>query len=261
MEEKNNSLEVTFLGTGTSTGVPVVACQCDVCTSGDKKDKRLRTSALLKYKGKTIVIDCGPDFRMQMLNNEVEDIDAILFTHAHRDHIAGLDDIRGFNYILNKRIDVCATREVFASLNEQFPYVFNNTRYFGAPQINEILIGHQPFDLYDIKITPIRVWHSKMEVLGFRIKDFSYITDASEIPSEEMEKIKGSKVVVINALRKSHHISHFSLDEAIEVVNKINPKQAYITHMSHFIGKHGDVEKNLPSNIHLAYDNLHLKID
>lgn len=261
MEDKNQSIDLTFLGTGTSTGVPVVACQCDVCTSNNKKDKRLRTSALLKIGDKTIVIDCGPDFRMQMLNNAVSDIDAILFTHAHRDHIAGLDDIRGYNYILNKKIDVFATREVFASLNEQFPYIFNNTRYFGAPQINENLISHQPFDVYGVKVTPIKVWHHKMEVLGFRIKDFTYITDASEIPAKEMDKIKGSRIVVINALRKSHHVSHLSLDEAIEIIKTINPEKAYITHMSHFIGKHEEVEKDLPSNVFLAYDNLNIKID
>ena len=261
MSQANEHMDITFLGTGTSTGVPVVACNCAVCSSDDPKDKRMRTSALVEIGSKTIVIDCGPDFRQQMLNNHVNDIDAILFTHAHRDHIAGLDDIRGFNYILNKRIDVFATRETFTSLNEQFPYVFNNTRYFGAPRINEHLIGHQPFEMYGIPVTPIRVWHSKMEVLGFRIKDFTYITDASEIPAEEIEKIKGTKVLVINALRKSHHVSHFSLDEAMEIVNKINPAQAYLTHMSHFIGKHRDVEKELPKNIHLAYDNMKIKVE
>lgn len=253
-------MTVTFLGTGTSTGVPVLACDCEVCTSKDPRDERLRTSALVSIGNQNIVIDCGPDFRAQMLNNKIKDIDAIIFTHSHRDHTAGLDDIRGFNFILNKHIDVYGTKEVFDALKEQFPYVFNKTKYLGAPRIVSHEIDIQPFKIENTPIIPIKAWHHRMEVFGYRIFDFSYLTDANKIPDAEMEKLKSSKTLVINTLRKSPHLSHFCLPEALDIIKKINPDRAYLTHMSHFIGKHEDIEKELPSNVRLAYDGLQIEL-
>ena len=253
-------LQVTFLGTGTSIGVPVIACNCPVCKSPDTRDKRLRTSALIKAGDTKIVIDCGPDFRFQMLKNNVEDIDGIVFTHQHRDHVAGLDDIRAFNYILNKTIDIYGAEGVIDSIRTEFPYIFSDSRYFGAPQLNIHLIDEMCFDVHGIPFTPIRVMHDKLMVRGFRVCDFTYITDASYISDAEIEKVKGSKVVVLNALRNSKHVSHFSLAEAVDVIKRINPERAYFTHISHFLGLHDEIEKKLPSNIYLAYDNLTISI-
>lgn len=255
-DKQKSSMRITFLGTGTSIGVPVVACNCPVCLSDDARDKRLRTSAMVTIGGRNLVIDCGPDFRMQMLKNNVDEIDAILFTHDHRDHIAGLDDIRAFNYILNKKIVVYGTDEVMKAINTVFPYVFCESRFFGSPQISVMIIDENPFDVNTIRVIPIRAMHGKSPVLGFRINDFTYITDASYIPEQELDKAKGSKVIVVNALRNSKHISHFSLTEAIEIISQLNPEKAYITHISHFLGLHGEVEQKLPPNIKLAFDNL-----
>ncbi len=255
-----HSLKVTFLGTGTSIGVPVVACNCPVCMSSDLKDKRFRTSAMLTINERNIVIDCGPDFRIQMLRNNVEDIDAIIFTHGHRDHIAGLDDIRAFNYILNKDIDIYGSEEVLEAIKTEFPYIFTETRYFGTPQLVTHEIENKPFVVNNIKIIPIEVMHNKLSVFGYRIGDFTYITDASYIPIEEMVKMKGTKVLVLNALRNSRHISHFSLEEAVEVVEKLEPEMTYLTHISHFLGLHEEVEKKLPPHVRLAYDNLVIEI-
>jgi len=254
------NIRVTFLGTGTSIGVPVVACNCAVCKSPDLKDKRFRTSAMLTINGRNIVIDCGPDFRIQMLRNNVEDIDAIVFTHGHRDHIAGLDDIRAFNYILNKNIDVYGSAEVLEAIRIEFPYIFTETRFFGAPQLVTHCIDKKPFLVDEVKFTPIEVMHNKLSVFGFRIGDFTYITDASYIPVEEMVKMKGTKILVLNALRNSRHVSHFSLEEAIEVVGKLKPEMTYLTHISHFLGLHEEVEKKLPAYVRLAYDNLVIEI-
>lgn len=256
----HSDIEVTFLGTGTSTGVPVVACDCQVCKSMDKKDHRLRASIIVRINNKNLVIDCGPDFRYQMIREKVDDIAAIIFTHGHRDHIAGLDDVRAFNYVLNKTVDIYASQEVIDSINQEFPYILHEKRFFGAPQLNFIVIDNIPFNIDEVKITPVEVLHHKLKVFGFRIMDFTYITDASFIDEEEKKKIHGSKVLVINALRKSKHISHFSLEEAIELIKEINPQKAYITHLSHFMGLHENIQAMLPDNVFIAYDGLKLSI-
>ncbi len=252
----NKPITVTFLGTGTSTGVPVVACNCKVCTSTDSRDHRLRTSVMIQVEDHHFVIDCGPDFRYQMIREKVEDISAILFTHGHRDHIAGLDDVRAFNYVLNKTVDIYATEKVIDSINKEFPYILTEKRFFGAPQLQFHVIDNKPFSINGFEFTPIEVLHHKLPVFGFRLGDFTYITDASFISDEEKKKIIGSKVLVINALRKSPHISHFSLEQALEVIRELKPEFAYITHLSHFMGLHDTIQEDLPENVFLAYDGL-----
>lgn len=253
-------MTMTFLGTGTSTGVPVVACDCEVCTSKDRKDHRLRTSAMVEVGGLRLVIDCGPDFRYQMIREKVDDISAILFTHGHRDHIAGLDDVRAFNYVLNKTVDVYAGKEVIDAIHKEFPYILHEKRFFGAPQLHFIQIENQTFRIQNLEIHPIMVMHNKLEVFGFRIGDFAYITDASHIPDAERPKLYGVRVLVINALRKSKHISHFSLEEALEEIRGIQPERAYITHLSHFMGLHETIQESLPRNVFLAHDGLRIRI-
>lgn len=253
-------VNVTFLGTGTSQGVPLIACKCRVCTSTDPLDKRLRTSVLIETQGKTFVIDTGPDFRQQMLREKVQDVNAVLFTHEHKDHTAGLDDIRAFNFIHNKRIDVYATENVQRSLKREFAYIFENSEYPGIPEIDLRTITSAPFFIDGIEIIPIQVYHFKLPVLGFRIGDFTYIPDANNIPEKEKEKIKGSKVIVLNALRREHHISHFTFEEAIRQMNELNPEIGYFTHISHQLGLHKEVEKELPANIRLAYDGLKIEV-
>jgi phosphoribosyl 1,2-cyclic phosphate phosphodiesterase len=253
-------LELTLLGTGTSTGVPVLACDCSVCRSEDPHDKRLRTSALLSINGRNYVIDSGPDFRTQLIREKVKDLDAILFTHAHRDHIAGLDDVRAFNYVLNKTIHIYASEEVERSIRSEFPYIFRDDGYFGRPRIDIHRISNNAFMLEGLTIIPIQVKHHLMDVFGFRIGDLCYITDASSIEDSEVEKIKGCKVLVVNALRKSRHISHFSTDEAFDLVSRINPEAAIITHMSHFIGKHEDLYSEFPSRVVPGFDGMRIQI-
>ncbi len=254
------NIKVVFLGTGTSTGVPVVACNCPVCISTNNKDHRLRSSVMIQVEGHNFIIDCGPDFRYQMIREKVEDISAIILTHGHRDHIAGLDDVRAFNYVLNKTVDVYANEEVVDAIKREFPYIFSEKRFFAAPQLNFHVIENKKFNIGSIEFIPIEVLHHKLSVFGFRLGDFTYITDASYISDEEKEKIKNSEILVINALRKSKHISHFSLDEAIDIIKEINPREAYITHVSHFIGLHDTIQKSLPDNIYLAYDGLSFEI-
>jgi len=254
VRQKFKRLRVTFLGSGTSQGVPVIGCKCAVCVSGDDKDKRLRSSVLIELDGTTLVIDTGPDFRQQMLRANVDKIDGVLFTHEHRDHIAGLDDIRAFNFIQQQPMDVYAEERVFRALNYEFPYIFAEKKYPGVPQLNVNLISNLEFHVNGIAITPIRVMHYRLPVLGFRIGQFAYITDANFISEEEMEKLFGVKHLVINALRKEKHISHFSLEQALNLIRQLSPKRAYLTHVSHQMGLHAEVQKDLPPNVMLAFD-------
>jgi len=227
-----------------------------VCTSTDKKDNRLRASILVQSSTTTIVVDTTPDFRYQMLREKVKKIDAVLFTHPHKDHIAGLDDIRAFNYFQQSSINIYANTLTQEALKKEFSYIFAEKKYPGIPEIDLRTIDRQPFVIGDITIIPIPVWHFHMPVLGFRFGDFTYITDANKIEAEERKKITGSKIMVLNALREKKHISHFNLAEAIEIIQQLKVPEAYFIHLSHQIGKHQDVEKNLPAGIHLAYDGL-----
>ncbi|MCF8379999.1 MAG: MBL fold metallo-hydrolase [Bacteroidales bacterium] len=251
-------MEVTFLGTGTSQGVPVIACKCDICKSNDTMDTRLRSSVLLKKNNSGIVIDTSPDFRYQMLRAKVDSLDAVLYTHEHRDHIAGLDDIRSFNYIQKEAMNVFCEERVFKALKNEFPYVFAEHKYPGIPQVIVNLIKSEVFKVKEFEILPIRAMHMRLPVLGYRIDNFAYITDANYIPEEELKKLKDLDFFVINALRKEKHISHFCLQGALDLIQKISPKKAYLTHISHQMGLHSEVSNELPENVFLAYDGLKL---
>jgi len=254
-------VKITFLGTGTSQGVPVIGCDCEVCTSTNKKDKRLRTSVWIETPEASLVIDTGPDFRYQMLRANVRKLDAILFTHSHKDHIAGLDDVRAYNYFQQKAMDVYATMHTQDALRREFEYVFNAKNYPGIPQINlNTIHPDTPFKINGLEILPIRVMHYHMEVLGFRINDFTYITDANYISPKELNMIKGSKAFVLNALRREEHISHYTLAEATEIAELVDTPDTYFTHISHQLGLHDEVSRELPKGIHLAYDGLTLEL-
>lgn len=251
-------MKITFLGTGTSQGIPVITCNCMVCQSADHKNKRLRVSVLVETDDRTIVIDSGPDFRYQMLRAGVKDLDAIVFTHEHKDHVAGLDDIRPFNYLLKKNIDIYATERVQDALRKEFSYIFSEIRYPGLPQINLHTISNEEFSIGNTRLMPLEIMHYKLPILGFKIGDFVYITDAKTVSDETIAKIKGVKVLVVNALQREQHVSHFNLAEAIDFAQKIGAETTYFTHISHNLGLHEVVEKELPDNIKLAYDGLTL---
>ena len=253
-------LTITFLGTGTSTGIPMIACGCRVCISTDTKDKRLRSSILVQSATTTFVVDTTPDFRIQMLRINNKELDAVLFTHPHKDHTAGLDDVRAYNFFSGKTMDVFANSLTEEALKREFAYAFSDKRYPGVPEINLITIDEAPFTIGDIEVIPIVVWHYKMPVYAFRFGNFTYITDANRIDKNEKEKIKGSEVLVVNALRKEEHISHFTLQEAVDLVNELKIPQGYFTHISHQLGKHEEVNKTLPPHIRLAYDGLKISI-
>lgn len=254
-------MKITFLGTGTSQGVPVIACHCKVCRSDDPRDKRLRSAIMVEMNSKIIVIDTGPDFRQQMLRENVKNIDAILFTHEHKDHTAGLDDIRAFNYIKQMHIEVFAEERVQHSLMKEFAYIFAEKKYPGVPLINLNTISNREFTVDGIHILPIRTMHYRLPVLGFRIGDFTYITDTNYIAEEEKEKIIGSKHIVVTGLRKQKHISHFTIYEAISLFEELSPIRGYITHCSHQLGLYEDIQKELPKNVVLAYDGMKIEVD
>lgn len=250
-------MKITFLGTGTSQGIPVIGSNHPVCLSKNPKDKRLRVSVLISWKDFNYVIDCGPDFRQQMLTHKVKKLDGILFTHEHADHTAGIDDIRPF-FFRQGDIPVYAHEDVINSLKRRFDYIFaDENRYPGAPAVKVNMIrDNKPFNIGDKQAIPIEVFHNRLKVYGYRIEDFAYLTDVKTISDEEIEKIKGVKVLSVNALRIEPHHSHLNLEEALELVNKINPGIAYLSHISHYLGFHDEVEKKLPNKVHLAYDNL-----
>jgi len=254
-------VKITFLGTGTSQGVPVITCECQTCLSEDYRDKRLRTSLLLEKDGIILLFDAGPDFRQQMLRANVKKLDSIIITHEHKDHIAGMDDVRAFNYKSQDAIDIYAEERVQNAIRKEFSYVFAEYQYPGIPKMKLISIPDHGFMVKSIEVIPVRVRHYHLEIYGFRIGNFAYITDANYIPEESKEKLIGVKYLVINALRKEKHISHFSLREAIDFVREISPKKAFITHISHQMGRYNDVAKELPPGIMLAYDEMIVDCD
>ena len=247
-------MKVTILGSGTSQGVPVIACDCDVCLSKDPKDKRLRTSIMVEIDNNTIVIDTGPDFRTQMLNEKVQKLDAVLFTHEHKDHVAGLDDVRAFNYKWKKDIEVYATARVSDALKREFHYVFSDVRYPGTPRVNMNLISNTDFNIGKTTVKPIEALHHKLPIFGYKIKNLAYLTDVSYISPSEKKKLFGLDLLIIDALRKEQHLSHFSLSQALKLIHEVKPKNSRLIHMSHYIGKHSDLIKELPLNVLPSYD-------
>lgn len=249
-------MKITFLGTGTSQGVPVIACDCKTCQSEDSRDKRLRASLLLETEDQVILFDAGPDFRQQMLRENVRRLDAIVLTHEHKDHIAGLDDVRAFNYKSRDAIDIFSEERVLKALQKEYAYVFSEFQYPGIPKMRLNKIDDQSFFIKGLSIMPVRVFHYQLPVYGFRIGNFAYITDANYIPEESKEKLFGVKYLVINALRKEKHISHFSLREAVDFIREISPRKAFLTHISHQMGRHAEISESLPPGIFMAYDGL-----
>jgi phosphoribosyl 1,2-cyclic phosphate phosphodiesterase len=250
------SIEVAFLGTGTSSGVPMIGCDCEVCISADPKDNRLRSSIMVTSAETRLVVDTTPDFRYQMLRTQTKHIDAILFTHPHKDHIAGLDDIRAFNFFSQRPMQLYANYLTEEALRRDYYYAFAENRYPGVPEIQLNQIDDKPFTVGELLVMPIEVWHLKMPVLGFRFGNFTYITDANRLDEEAKAKVRGSEILVVNALRKEKHISHFNLEEAIALVRELQIPRAYFTHISHQLGSHATISETLPEGIHLAYDGL-----
>lgn len=256
-------MKITILGSGTSQGVPVIACECHVCRSESEKDKRLRSSILIEINGNTYCVDSGPDFRQQMLINNVNGLDGILYTHEHKDHIAGMDDVRAFNYKQQRDMDMFCSVNVEEALRREFYYVFLKDGYPGIPKVKLHRISAElKFNLpCGQEVQPIEVLHYKLPVLGFRINNFTYITDAKTVSEKEIEKIMGTEVLIVNALRIEEHLSHFNLEEALRFIERINPKRAYITHISHLFGTHEEISDMLPDNVYAAYDGLSFEVN
>jgi len=253
-------LIITFLGTGTSQGIPVIACNCEVCASTDYKDKRLRTSVHIEVEQQHFNIDIGPDFRQQMLSNNIKRLDAILMTHEHKDHTAGLDDVRSFNFLQKKDMPIYGSQEVLDQITQEFAYIFSDHKYPGVPQVKKVVITNSAFSIHGIDITPVKVMHFKLPVFGFKIKKMAYITDANFISGVEKKKLIGLKVLILNALQIEKHISHFTLAEALELILELKPEKAYLVHISHKMGLARDIEPALPENVSLAYDGLRISL-
>ncbi len=254
----SENIKIQFLGTGTSQGVPVIACNCHVCKSENSKDKRLRSSILISINGTRIVIDAGPDFRQQMLRINLQKLDAILLTHEHTDHIFGLDDIRAFNWVQKHPTDIYAEERVQQAIKRVFHYVFAKFKYPGIPQMNLHTVENAPFIINNVEVTPIRAYHYKLPVYGYRVGNMAYLTDINSIDESEKQKLAGLDILIVNALRIEKHISHFNLEEALNLINEVKPKTAYLTHLSHLLGRHDEIQQILPDNVFLAYDGLEL---
>lgn len=253
-------LKITFLGTGTSQGIPIIGSDHPVCLSDNPKDKRLRVSVLVEWDDYAFVVDCGPDFRQQMLKANVSKIDGIIFTHEHADHTMGLDDIRPF-FFKQGDIPIFAHKRVLKALSQRFDYIFTTAeKYPGVPSVIQNEISNKPFNAGNINVIPIDGLHHKLQVFGFRFKDFAYLTDMKTVSNEEVEKLNNLDVLVVNALREKPHLSHFNLEEALAFIELVKPKRAYLTHISHLLGFHDDVQQKLPDNVFLAYDNLQITI-
>ncbi|MEI6585235.1 MAG: MBL fold metallo-hydrolase [Sediminibacterium sp.] len=250
----NTSIKIQLLGTGTSTGIPMIGCNCQVCRSINPKDNRLRSSILVQSATTTLVVDTTPDFRYQMLRTNTKHLDAVVYTHPHKDHMAGLDDIRAFNFFSQKPMDIYANSLTEEAVRRDFYYAFTETKYPGVPELNLITIDETPFFIGDISVQPILVYHHKMPVYGYRFGDFTYITDANRIEPDQLEKIRGSKVLVLNALRKEAHISHFTLQDAVDLAMELAIPEVYFTHISHQLGLNDLINQELPPHIKLAFD-------
>lgn len=254
-------MKITFLGTGTSQGVPVIACPCAICQSDDPRDKRLRTAAMVEMEGNTFIIDAGPDFRQQLLRAKVKEVTAILMTHEHNDHIIGMDDVRPLNFLQKKAMSVYAEKRVQEELQTRFAYIFAENPYPGAPRIDlKEVIQDQDIQVERSIITPIRAWHGQLPVFGYRFGDFTYLTDLNRIEQTELKKVKGTKILALDALHHNKHHSHLNLEEALALIERIQPDQAYLIHISHRMGLYEEIQKQLPANVALAYDGLQVEL-